>query len=116
MPRPAKLALRRHANFWGRSVDVALDDRAEVFICGGDVDEPGDSWAAWPPPAGKVIGMTAGQGNGKLVRDLIPEVVRAAGGSPEASVLPEEAYRPALRAKLLEEVDELLKAESAEAA
>ena len=64
----------------------------------------------------KVISMTAGQGNGKLVRDLIPEVVRAAGGSPEASVLPEEAYRPALRAKFLEEVDELLKADSAEAA
>ncbi len=64
--------------------------------------------------SGKVIGVTDGQGNGKLVRDLIPEVIRAAGGNPRASVLPEEAYRPALRAKLLEEVDELLKAEPAE--
>ncbi|HET9059947.1 MAG TPA: nucleoside triphosphate pyrophosphohydrolase [Acidimicrobiales bacterium] len=54
--------------------------------------------------------MTDRQGDGKLVRDLIPEVIRAAGGNPEASVLSEEAYRRALRAKLVEEVDELLAA------
>lgn len=58
--------------------------------------------------------MTNAQGDGKLVRDRIPEIIREAGGSPESSVLSEEAYRPALRAKLAEEVEELLGATSLE--
>ena len=43
---------------------------------------------------------------GKLVRDGIPEIIRAAGGEPVVRVLDGEPYRTALLAKLVEEVDE----------
>ncbi len=43
----------------------------------------------------------------KLVRDLIPEIVRAEGRICEVVVLPEAAYREALLAKLVEEAREV---------
>ena len=45
---------------------------------------------------------------GKLVRDFIPDLIRARGGSPVVRVLDEPAYRLALLEKLREEVDEFL--------
>jgi len=49
--------------------------------------------------------------NGKLVRDLIPEIIREAGGDPVTAILSPEEYPSALMAKLTEEVEELLDAE-----
>jgi len=46
--------------------------------------------------------------DGKLVRDRIPEIIRAEGGRPRTSVLDDEAYRAALRDKLIEETGEFL--------
>lgn len=43
---------------------------------------------------------------GKLVRDGIPEIIRAAGGTPVVRVLEGEDYRSALLAKLVEEATE----------
>jgi predicted house-cleaning noncanonical NTP pyrophosphatase (MazG superfamily) len=42
----------------------------------------------------------------KLVRDRIPEIIRAEGLHPVTRVLDEESYREALLAKLLEEARE----------
>ena len=42
----------------------------------------------------------------KLVRDRIPDVIRAAGRTPVVEVLPASQRRPALLAKLLEEASE----------
>lgn len=44
------------------------------------------------------------------MRDGIPQIIRDQGGDPVTKVLSESDYRPALRAKLQEEVDELLAA------
>lgn len=44
----------------------------------------------------------------KLVRDRIPEIIRAAGGEPNVSVLDEAAFLAALREKLIEETGEFL--------
>jgi predicted house-cleaning noncanonical NTP pyrophosphatase (MazG superfamily) len=47
--------------------------------------------------------------DGKLVRDRIPEIIRAAGGSPNVRDLDDDtAYHAALRKKLLEETREFL--------
>jgi predicted house-cleaning noncanonical NTP pyrophosphatase (MazG superfamily) len=43
---------------------------------------------------------------GKLVRDRIPEIVRAQGGRPVSVTLNRAAYASALRHKLLEEAEE----------
>ena len=40
---------------------------------------------------------------GKLVRDGIPDIIRAAGQQPTVHVLDDDAYRDALLNKLLEE-------------
>lgn len=47
---------------------------------------------------------------GKLVRDGIPEIIRANGGDPSVRVLPADEYRVALREKLVEEAAEALSA------
>lgn len=44
---------------------------------------------------------------GKLVRDRIPEIIRADGGTPNVHVLSAAAYEIALHDKLLEEAAEL---------
>ncbi|MDC3728939.1 nucleoside triphosphate pyrophosphohydrolase [Rhodococcus sp. Rp3] len=51
---------------------------------------------------------------GKLVRDRIPEIIRASGRVPEARKLDASAYQAALHAKLLEEVGELREADTDE--
>jgi predicted house-cleaning noncanonical NTP pyrophosphatase (MazG superfamily) len=56
--------------------------------------------------------MTARHQGGKLVRDRIPEIIRAAGGEPETWALSEADYVRALRAKVFEEVNELLAADA----
>ncbi|GAA1548983.1 nucleoside triphosphate pyrophosphohydrolase [Actinomadura kijaniata] len=42
----------------------------------------------------------------KLVRDRIPEIIRASGATPDARVAAEDEYATLLRAKLHEEVAE----------
>jgi predicted house-cleaning noncanonical NTP pyrophosphatase (MazG superfamily) len=49
---------------------------------------------------------------GKLVRDKIPDIIRASGRTPRVTTLGAAEYRSALRDKLREEVDELLAAQS----
>lgn len=48
---------------------------------------------------------------GKLVRDLIPEIIRQNGGEPVSWQLGEDQILGALTAKLLEEAEELRAAE-----
>src|SRR5690606_18072328 len=48
---------------------------------------------------------------GKLVRDRIPEIIQAEGRSAAVRVLDDREYLAALRAKLGEEVGELLDAD-----
>ena len=50
----------------------------------------------------------------KMVRDRIPEIIRAAGKEAVTDVLPEEEILPALGRKLQEEVGEYLEAENVE--
>jgi predicted house-cleaning noncanonical NTP pyrophosphatase (MazG superfamily) len=50
----------------------------------------------------------------KLVRDRIPEIIRANGDVPVTRVLDDEEFREALRAKLREEVDEYLESSAIE--
>ncbi|WP_432894567.1 nucleoside triphosphate pyrophosphohydrolase [Kribbella sp. CA-245084] len=52
--------------------------------------------------------MNAG---GKLVRDRIPEIIRASGAEPISYRAEGAEYRSRLRDKLLEEVDEFLAAD-----
>lgn len=52
----------------------------------------------------------------KLVRDRIPEIIAAKGGSSTISVLDEEAFKEALRVKLTEELEEYFAAEDDESA
>ena len=47
---------------------------------------------------------------GKLVRDKIPDIIRASGRTPHVTTLAAGSYRAALRKKLREEVDELIAA------
>jgi predicted house-cleaning noncanonical NTP pyrophosphatase (MazG superfamily) len=54
--------------------------------------------------------MVEQEGSGKLVRDKIPDIIREAGGEPATVILNDTDYTVALRAKLLEEVSELLEA------
>jgi len=48
----------------------------------------------------------------KLVRDKIPEIVKAAGWTPVISVLKKKDFLKVLKAKLVEEAKELLAAKS----
>ena len=48
--------------------------------------------------------------SGKLVRDGIPDIIRADGGNPQVVILDGDNYTVSLRSKLLEEVEELLSA------
>lgn len=52
--------------------------------------------------------------SGKLVRDKIPDIIRAGGHEPRVSVLDDEAYRRALVRKLAEECQEFTDALSLE--
>jgi len=51
---------------------------------------------------------------GKLVRDLIPEIIRATGGDPQTRILNRVQYRHALIEKLIEEACEVSEADSAD--
>ncbi|WP_392960145.1 nucleoside triphosphate pyrophosphohydrolase [Streptomyces sp. LN245] len=55
--------------------------------------------------------MNPGDMQGKLVRDRIPEVIRADGGDPVTYVASPAEYRRRLRDKLGEEVIEFLEAD-----
>ncbi len=50
----------------------------------------------------------------KLVRDEIPKIIRASGGTCTVRVLDDREYRQALYAKLIEETEEYLQEPSAE--
>src|ERR1035437_9178820 len=52
---------------------------------------------------------------GKLVRDKISQIIRAQGGEPIVRVAAAVEYRELLRAKLAEEVGEVLAADDADA-
>ena len=52
---------------------------------------------------------------GKLVRDKIPDIIRASGPTPLVTTVASDAYRTALTDKLREEVDELIAAKDADA-
>ncbi len=52
---------------------------------------------------------------GKLVRDKIPDIIRASGRTPVVTTLDTDAYRTALTDKLHEEVAELIAAKDAHA-
>ncbi len=52
---------------------------------------------------------------GKLVRDRIPEIIRAGGSEPVTYQADPVEFRRRLRDKLLEEVDEFLEADDATA-
>ncbi|HEY2763278.1 MAG TPA: nucleoside triphosphate pyrophosphohydrolase [Pseudonocardiaceae bacterium] len=53
---------------------------------------------------------------GKLVRDKIPDLIRADGGNPSIRILDEHEYRSALHAKLAGEAAELAEATGSDAA
>lgn len=52
---------------------------------------------------------------GKLVRDKIPDIIRASGRAPHVMTLRSREYRSALHDKLREEVDELIAAHTTDA-
>ncbi|MFJ3941460.1 nucleoside triphosphate pyrophosphohydrolase [Streptomyces parvus] len=54
--------------------------------------------------------------DGKLVRDLIPQIIRESGAEPMVYVAGPEEYRERLRHKLSEEVAEFLTADDSAAA
>jgi predicted house-cleaning noncanonical NTP pyrophosphatase (MazG superfamily) len=54
-------------------------------------------------------------GKGKLVRDKVPEIIRANGDEPITRVADAAEYRELLRAKLIEEVNEVLAADDKDA-
>ncbi|MFD0482355.1 nucleoside triphosphate pyrophosphohydrolase [Kineococcus sp. GCM10028916] len=51
---------------------------------------------------------------GKLVRDRIPDIIRAEGREPETRILADDEYVAALLAKVVEEAGELHDATTAE--
>jgi predicted house-cleaning noncanonical NTP pyrophosphatase (MazG superfamily) len=52
--------------------------------------------------------MIQQQRSGKLVRDRIPDIIRANGGDSHTTVLDDREYTLALQAKVHEEIEELL--------
>ncbi len=50
----------------------------------------------------------------KLIRDLIPEIIKARGARPLTHIAGQQEYATRLKAKLQEEVDEFLKDKNAE--
>jgi len=50
----------------------------------------------------------------KLVRDHIPQIIEASGKSYEVKILDDSAYEEALKAKLIEEMNEVHSAQSDE--
>lgn len=48
----------------------------------------------------------------KLIRDLIPDIIRLTGKTPVIRTLTEEEYEAALKRKFREEVDEYIEADS----
>jgi len=50
----------------------------------------------------------------KLVRDNIPDIIRAKGGTPQTHIANEKEYWEKLKEKLEEEVKEFLESESTE--
>jgi predicted house-cleaning noncanonical NTP pyrophosphatase (MazG superfamily) len=58
---------------------------------------------------------TALTSNGKLVRDKIPQIIRARGADPIVRTADAAEYRQLLRAKLAEEVGEVLAADDTDA-
>lgn len=52
---------------------------------------------------------------GKLVRDKIPQIIRAEGGEPIVRIATADEYRELLLAKLAEEAGEVLAADEADA-
>ena len=50
----------------------------------------------------------------KLVRDNIPEIIKSSGGAPEFRIASDEEFVTLIRAKLQEEVQELLEAKKKE--
>ena len=52
---------------------------------------------------------------GKLVRDKVPDIIRASGRTPYVTTLAAGAYRTALHDKLDEEVNELIAARTTDA-
>ncbi|MEU8943395.1 nucleoside triphosphate pyrophosphohydrolase [Streptomyces goshikiensis] len=53
--------------------------------------------------------------HGKLVRDRIPQIIRADGAEPEVYVADPAEYRQRLRVKLVEEVSEYMEADETDA-
>jgi predicted house-cleaning noncanonical NTP pyrophosphatase (MazG superfamily) len=54
-------------------------------------------------------------GEEKLIRDKIPQIIRAQGGEPIVRVADASEYRELLRTKLVEEADEVATADDAHA-
>ena len=48
----------------------------------------------------------------KLIRDKIPEIIKQEGGNPTVFELGEEQFKQALKSKLAEEAQELIRAKS----
>src|SRR5688572_4575975 len=66
--------------------------------------------------ASDLPGAVRRQTYNKLVRDRIPDVIRANGGSPATRILDGPEYLQALATKLVEEAQEFVAAEGAPAA
>lgn len=63
---------------------------------------------------GKVIPRFECLGEEKLVRDNIPEIIRAEGREPEVRIASQEEYKYFVKAKLCEEADEFAEHPTAE--
>jgi len=76
------------------------------------VDSPGGATAGHSHHRQGAVCRTVGEldpmSQAKLVRDKIPQIIRAAGTEPVIRVASAEEYRSLLRAKLVEEVEEFL--------
>lgn len=70
---------------------------------------------AWPVKAsGMSVRGRTGMKQGKLVRDRVPQIIRARGDEPLVRVADRDEYRDLLRGKLTEEVEEFLSSEDPE--